>query len=180
MATEEAADVAIRAATLDDAGEIERIRVAGWRAAYPGIVPRAYLDGMRLDDDAIAARRHRMLRNPPEVRSLVAEDDAGVTGFVVYGPDRDDRALGEVYALYVAPRAWSHGHGRALLGRAVRALAAAGYAEAGLWVLEGNARARAFYERFGLAATGQRQMFEIGDVEVPEVRYAIRLAGALG
>jgi len=180
MASGNAEDVAVRAATLDDAGDIERIRVAGWRVAYAGLVPQGYLDAMRLDDDAIAARRHRMHRNPPEVRSLVSEDDTGLAGFVVYGPDRDDRALGEIYALYVAPRAWSHGHGRALLDRAVRALADAGYPEAGLWVLEGNTRARAFYERFGLSATGQSQLYEIGDVGVPEVRYAIRLAGALG
>lgn len=185
MATEEERHVAIRAATLDDAGDIERIRVAGWRAAYPGLMPQSYLDAMRLDDEAIAARRRRMDQNPPDVRSLVSEDDAGVTGFVVYGPDRDGhqasgRTAGEVFALYVAPRAWSRGHGRALLARAVRALSTAGYPEAGLWVLEGNTRARAFYERFGLTPTGQTQLFEIGDVGVPEVRYAIRLAGALG
>lgn len=178
MSTGTTGDVAIRAATPDDAGDIERIRVAGWRAAYPGLVPQAYLDAMRLDDDAIAARRRRMCRNPPEVRSLVSEGGAGTTGFVVYGPDREDHGLGEVYALYVDPSAWSHGAGRALLGRALRALACAGYPEAGLWVLDGNARARAFYERFGMSATGQRHLFEIGDVGVPEVRYAIRLEGS--
>ena len=180
MVTGEAGDVVIRAATLDDAGDLERIRVAGWRTAYAGVVPQSYLDSLRLDADAIAARRLRMAQNPPEVRSLISDGGAGPAGFVVYGPDRDVPAVGEVYALYVDPGAWSRGHGRALLGRAVRALAADGYAEAGLWVLAGNAHARAFYERFGLSPTGQSQEFEVGEVAVPELRYAMRLEGIDG
>lgn len=180
MVTGETDDVVIRAATLDDAADIERIKIAGWRTAYRGIVPQPYLDSMRLDDDAIAARRFRMAQNPPEVRTLISYGDAGPVGFVVYGPDRDVPASGEIYAIYVDPDAWSRGHGRALLGRAVRDLAADGYPEAGLWVLEGNAHARAFYERFGLSPTGQSQRFEVGAVGVPEVRYAMRLEGYNG
>lgn len=173
-------DVVVRAATLDDAGDIERIRIAGWRTAYAGIVPQPYLDSMRLDEDTIAARRFRMASNPPEVRTLISYGGESPVGFVVYGPDRDVPSAGEIYALYVDPDAWSRGHGRALLGQAVRDLAADGYPEAGLWVLEGNAHARAFYERFGLSPTGQGQRFEVGDVGVPEVRYAMRLEGFNG
>lgn len=186
MASAAPGDIAIRAATLDDAGAIERVRVAGWRAAYPGLVPQTYLDAMRLDVRGIDKRRQQMNRNPPDVRSLVSLAAGGgnaVVGFVVYGPDRegDHRSTvagpraGEVYALYVDPGAWSHGHGRALLDRATYDLVGDGYTRAGLWVLEGNARARAFYERFGMSATGERQMYEVSGVRVPEVRYEISI-----
>lgn len=180
MVTGETDDVVIRAATLDDAADIERIRIAGWRTAYAGIVPQAYLDSMRLDDDAIAARRFRMAQNPPEVRTLISYGGAGPAGFVVYGPDREVPTAGEIYAIYVDPDAWSRGHGRALLGRAIRDLVADGYPEAGLWVLEENTRARTFYERFGLFPTGQSQRFQVGAEDVPEMRYAMRLEGFNG
>ena len=189
MASGAPRDIAIRVATPDDAGAIERVRVAGWRAAYPGLVPQAYLDAMRLDSRGVAARRQQMNRNPPDVRSLVSLATGGadaVVGFVVYGPDREGDHVstgagyrtgraGEVYALYVDPGAWSRGHGRALLDRAAYGLAGDGYARAGLWVLEGNARARSFYERFGMSATGERQMYEVSGVRVPEVRYEMSL-----
>lgn len=185
-------EIVIRDATVDDAEAIERVRMAGWRATYQGLVPQSYLDGLRLDAEAIAARRRQMARNPPDVRSLVSlaaaadERDAAVAGFVVYGPDRGaDQAsdgvgdrpgrVGEVYAIYVHPDTQSRGHGRALLGRAARGLAGAGYTRAGLWVLEGNAQARAFYERFGMAATGERKWYEVGGTRVPEIRYEMSL-----
>lgn len=108
---------------------------------------------------------------------------ATLAGFVVYGPDREGDhtsagaapRAGEVYALYVDPGTWSRGHGRALLDRAACDLAGDGYRRAGLWVLEGNAQARAFYERFGMSATGERQMFEVSGVRVPEVRYEMSI-----
>jgi ribosomal protein S18 acetylase RimI-like enzyme len=171
--------ITVRAATPDDAGDIERIRVAGWRVAYAGLVPRAYLDAMRLDDEAILLRRRRMTTGPADVRSLVSEGADGTAGFVVYGPDRAEhsagRPAGEVYALYVDPGAWSRGHGHALLDGAVRALAGDGYRLAGLWVLAGNAHARAFYERFGMAATGEEHLYHVGGVGVPELRYEMSL-----
>lgn len=46
-----------------------------------------------------------------------------------------------------------------------------------LWVLEGNARARRFYERSGFRADGTEEPFEVDGVAVPEVRYAGRLGG---
>jgi GNAT superfamily N-acetyltransferase len=44
--------------------------------------------------------------------------------------------------------------GAVLLGSALDALRADGWPAVTLWMLEGNARGRAFYERFGFAADG--------------------------
>ncbi len=78
---------------------------------------------------------------------------------------------GELYALYVAPRWWSTGTGRALTDRVLGALRAAGYRRAVLWTLTGNARARRFYAKAGFAPDGFRNILTgLGGVE--ELRYA--------
>src|SRR5262249_1736967 len=53
------------------------------------------------------------------------------------------------WALYIAPSHWGRGYGSALLRNAEEALAAGGRRDLALWVLEGNDRARRFYERAG-------------------------------
>ena len=60
----------------------------------------------------------------------------------------------EISALYIDPSRWRSGVGRALLAEALARLRAAEWSEVTLWVLAGNAPARAFYERFGFAADG--------------------------
>lgn len=54
---------------------------------------------------------------------------------------------------------------------AERGLADAGFAEAYLWVLGSNARARRFYEIGGWAADGGTKVERRGEVELREVRY---------
>ncbi len=67
--------------------------------------------------------------------------------------------------------------GRALLTEVTGRCAAAGLPRMFLWVLRENARARRFYEAAGFAADGAEEPFEVGGVEVPEVRYVRTLTG---
>ena len=81
----------------------------------------------------------------------------------------------EVYAIYLAPTAWSTGAGRALMDTALTGLRAGGYRRVVLWVLTGNVRARRFYEKAGFAPDGATNVLAaLGDVE--ELRYARPLA----
>ena len=57
------------------------------------------------------------------------------------------------------------------LGVGERDLAGAGFEEALLWVLEGNTRARDFYERQGWSKGKPIRLEEIGGRPVTEVRY---------
>lgn len=174
------APIRIRAAGPDDVAAIESVRVAGWRVAYRGLVPDEILDNMSAGDavhphgaHGLAARREALARTG--VFALLAEDaDARPAGYCVGGPDRDLPYGGEIYALYVLPEHWSTGLGRELLRQGVAELRAAGHTDGCLWVLEGNARARRFYERAGLTTTGERRMLDMGR-PVPEVRYRIDL-----
>lgn len=102
--------------------------------------------------------------------------DHAILGFAAVGPSRDDDATGatgELYAIYADPDAWGRGIGRRLMATAVNELATAGFAEATLWVLESNQRARRFYETGGWKTDGSRRTEELrdGQVEAVEVRY---------
>lgn len=63
-------------------------------------------------------------------------------------------------ALYVLPAAWGTGQADELHGAAVAQLRRSGVEHARLWVLEGNARARRFYERHGWTADGTSRVVE--------------------
>ncbi len=83
-------------------------------------------------------------------------------------PPEQDRA--ELYAIYVRPAQWGTGAGRALMRQALALAAEAGYTDISLWVLEGNARGRRFYQRAGFQATGESVVLTaMGGVT--EIRY---------
>jgi GNAT superfamily N-acetyltransferase len=144
------------------------VRIHGWRTAYRHVFPPADLDALPIDAERWRAR----IETPPRGWStFVAVDDAGaVVGFSSVGPSRDEEGLGELYAIYVDPDAWSTGAGRALIEAAETTLRRE-YEEATLWVLEDNPRARYFYERAGWAADGARKSEERFGVRPTEVRY---------
>jgi GNAT superfamily N-acetyltransferase len=157
----------IREATPEDAEAIERIRVRGWQTAYRAIFPPELLDAMPVD----WSRWEGRLESPPEGWSiLVAETGGNVVGFAATGPDRDDALRGELFALYVDPGRWSSGAGRALLAAGEEELARL-HAEATLWVLEANARARRFYERGGWELDDATRRFELATASALTVRY---------
>ena len=74
-----------------------------------------------------------------------------------HGPYREGEvrtADAELYAIYVDPGRYGAGIGHALLQESVRRCTAAGHDRMYLWVLKGNVRARAFYERAGFWPDG--------------------------
>jgi ribosomal protein S18 acetylase RimI-like enzyme len=162
----------VRAAIAADAHAIATIRLASWRATYPGIVPAALLDRMDLarNEAWIAGR----LADPRGQATLVVEDDRGrVAGYALTAPARDDDAagLGELEAIYLDPGARGQGFGRPLLDAAVAELATAGFATVVLWVLTANASARRFYERAGFRPDGAVRIIDFDGTPIEEVRY---------
>lgn len=177
------ARVAVRARemTLADCDRVSGIRVRGWQTAYRGLMPQSFLDGLDAAEDA-ERRRTLFTRAPDGLVNLVAEDDDGeVVGWGCHGPYRDGEPHtgdAELYALYVDTGHLGTGVGQALLRESVRRCTDAGHARMLLWVVEGNARARRFYERAGFRADGAEEPSEVEGVAVPEVRYARHLAPA--
>jgi GNAT superfamily N-acetyltransferase len=159
--------VQVRVAREPDAHAIERIRVCSWRVAYRHVFPPDELDALPIDPERW---RVRIVTPPSGWTTLVAETDEGVVGFASVGPSRDEEHIGELYAIYVDPEAWSTGAGRALIERAEEQLRGE-YETATLWVLEDNPRARTFYERAGWTADGNWKAEERFGVRATEVRY---------
>lgn len=166
----------VRPGRADDAAALARVHVAAWRGAYRGHMPDAYLDAM--DPDRWERGWDRMFAEGRTRHLLVAERAGAVVGFVDVGPEREpdgppaSTPRGELYAINVHPDAWGTGAGPALLEDAHRSLRALGFADAVLWVLPGNARARRFYERAGWSDEGTEKTATVNGVEVLERRYA--------
>jgi GNAT superfamily N-acetyltransferase len=146
------------------------------QAAYCGQMPDERLDGPRPEERAAGWERG-LRRGRDQDPVLVAQQDDRVVGFAAVGPAQDPEGAGELYAITVDPDQWGTGAGRALLAAAQAELARLGYAEAVLWVLPGNARARRFYEVAGWTTDGAQRTTEVLGVVVPEVRYQRRLQG---
>ena len=168
----------IRPADARDADALGRIHVRAWQAAYRGVMPDDYLDGLSREERAGQWREPLARPARPKFARYICVDDAGGdAGFIVAGPPGGDdaAAAGEVFALNVDPQAWGCGHGGRLLARATEHLREVGLAEAVLWVHPDNDRARRFYERAGWACAGDTRAEVVHAIEVPEIRYTRRL-----
>jgi GNAT superfamily N-acetyltransferase len=154
--------------TVDDAEELARVQVEVWRQAYARLMDADYLDG--LDAAAFAEKwRSRMADPLPGIVRLAVRDDEGIVGFSTAGPPRIDDAPAdlELYAINLLRRA----HGTGVAGELLDATI--GDRAAYLWVIEGNARAMAFYRRRGFVDDGGRDIDkESGAAEIRMVRRA--------
>ena len=167
----------VREATATDAAAVARVHLASWRSAYRGLVPDALLDSLNLGERT-ARWREQLTHRPLGQVTHVAEVGGEIVGFAAGGACRDEDSgseVGELYAIYVEPGSWRQGFGGLLQTASLESLRERGFAEARLWVLEGNAAAQAFYERSGWSADGARDTHRFGDQGLPIVRYRRRL-----
>jgi ribosomal protein S18 acetylase RimI-like enzyme len=166
----------IRAAAADDAEAIGLVQTRAWQVAYDGHMPADFLAS--LDPAASAERwRDQRLALTPDQAVFVAEDpDGTVVGFAACGDEQTGAGAGQVFAIYVDPERWSTGAGRALMDAAVAHLTAAGPRPVLLWALDGNERARRFYERYGFVADGATAGHAIPGGEVPILRFTLPAA----
>jgi GNAT superfamily N-acetyltransferase len=157
---------------VDDATGIAETHVASWQAAYRGLLPQELLDGLSVERRTAGWRR-QILDTGRGVVHVAADRSRHVVGFMHTCRSRDDDAgdrIGELTSIYLRPEQWGLGVGSQLYERAIAALAV-DFDEATLWVLDGNGRARAFYEHKGWQPDGTVKRDTLGDVEVVEVRY---------
>lgn len=144
----------VRTATEADLDAVLEIGHVCWRATYTPIAGAEYVER------GLAGWWTPETNRPAiaEGRVLVGELDGRVLGMTSTSVVDD---LVVVWRLYVLPEAQGHGLGTALLD-AVEAAAPSGVVGLRLSHLEGNDRARGFYEHLGFVATGEREPDTIG------------------
>jgi GNAT superfamily N-acetyltransferase len=150
---------------------VARVHVRSWQAGYRGLLPDAYLDGLRAED---RAQHYRLgSKDMREPATVVAMEAGAICGFATTAPawDPDVADAGELFALYVDPEWWGRGIGAALISASRSRLLDAGFRSAVLWLLAGNARADRFYRIDGWAPDGSRRTDTVWGVTVDEVRY---------
>lgn len=101
---------------------------------------------------------------------LVADAGAGPVGVALAGPDPTDPVTGHLSRLYVEPALWGRGLGRRLHDAAIDLLVQKRFTDATLWVLEGNQRARSWFERLGWRPTGERKV-TYAPASIDDLRY---------
>jgi GNAT superfamily N-acetyltransferase len=143
-----------RAAVSGDAEQIALLHAGSWRRHYRGAYADAFLDG-----DIITDRRavwSARLATPAHIGTILAEDDAGLAGFVHVVFDDDARWGSLIDNLHVTSDRRRTGIGSELLTRAADAVTAQAAGNAMyLWVLEQNTAAQQFYKASG--GTGVEQ-----------------------
>ena len=125
----------IRPAEPGDAAAVAEIWRSGWRDGHLGLVPDA-LVAVRTDESFRARAAGRI------GDTTVAVVDGEVAGFIMVAGD-------EAEQVYVSAAHRGLGVADALLAEAERQVRENGHGVAWLAVVEGNVRARAFYERMG-------------------------------
>ena len=140
--------------------EIARIWHVGWGDGHIGHVPTELVQ-YRNPEQFVT-------RSADRIDNLwVAESNSQVVGFFVLKND-------EVEQLYVDRPARGTGVAEILLRAAEAEILNAGYRQAWLAVVPGNARARTFYTRLGWRDMGPRPYLaetEAGPLEIPVHRY---------
>ncbi|MEM9617348.1 MAG: GNAT family N-acetyltransferase [Pseudomonadota bacterium] len=141
----------IRRATPGDYDAIARLHAASWKDAYRGLLPDDFID-RRMDAELQKYWGGIGLSEKDFV--FVAEDTGReIAGFILLW----DQDMPYIESLHVAPGRRSSGVGESLMRAAATELQAGGHSTAHLWVMAGNPRARAFYERLGGKVRGEEQ-----------------------
>lgn len=150
----------------DDLFAVSRVYEESWRMAYRGLLPQEYLDALPAGNWVPfleqAGRESLLL--------LDGDDIVGAAGCCA-GRVPELSGWGEIASIYLLPEYWGKGWGKMLFSAAVEQLEAMGYRNLFLWVLEGNQRARVFYERMGFRPSETYRDDEIGGRPVQEIQY---------
>jgi ribosomal protein S18 acetylase RimI-like enzyme len=149
-------ELTIRPARRRDANAIAGVHVRSRQAAYRGFIAEELLASPSV---AERARSWRGWLVAAGSETIVAESARGIVGFCTTVWGRGAAGC-EIAGLYIEPELVRRGIGSALLRAALEAVRANGAGAVTLRVLEANEPARAFYDRFGFAADGDRELDE--------------------
>lgn len=154
----------------DNTFEISNIYERSWKYAYRNIVPQDFLD-------SIPAGKWADRVTAEGVQSLVVSESNSLIGTASFCRSRWDKYsdYGEIISIYFLPEYIGKGYGGHLFLKCLNELKKAEFERILLWVLEDNHRARAFYEKYGFAFSGEYRTEQIGGKELRELMYVYEM-----
>ncbi len=150
----------------DSLYDVGKVYEQSWKFAYKGIIPQSYLDGIAAGQWVQNIEKNGMC-------NLVAVEGGHIVGTSGFCKSRWEHygKYGEIVSVYLLPEYMGKGYGSALLSRAAEELKKLGFQDILLWVLEGNTRAKRFYEKHGFSPTEEYMTCNIGGKELREQMY---------
>jgi ribosomal protein S18 acetylase RimI-like enzyme len=163
-----------RHATVEDAEEIAKVHIAGWRFAYKGILSDAVLSSLDVAKRTADWQQRLLDEN---IDTFVAADGDLICGFCACGPFRDAcevRDIWELLSIYLLPAVRGNGVGKALFELAIQSARGHQATTMALWVAEKNESARGFYASRGMSTDGIPHAHAVGDgAELRRVKYSL-------
>ena len=150
-----AVDTIVRRAGAADVPAIQRVGLLTWPTTYLTFTsPEFVLDGLPTwrSRESVRAAVDRDI-------TFVAEHDGAIVGMITLGSDGRDLVI---WRIYVIPATQGRGVGRGLMDAA---LAAASGRDVLIEFVDGNERARRFYERCGFVPE-RREESDVGHAAV--------------
>ncbi len=150
----------------DDLYEVSHVYEKSWKSAYKSIIPQEYLD-------SIPVGRWAKSVNKSGMQNLVAMENLNIIGTCGFCRSRWEKYsdFGEIVSIYFLPEYTGKGFGRIMLDKAIAELKKMGFESVLLWVLEDNAAARRFYEKYGFVFSGEYMNDVIGGKKLREMMY---------
>lgn len=150
----------------DDLYEVSHVYEKSWKSAYKNIIPQEYLD-------SIPVGRWAKSVNKSGMYNLVATENLNIIGTCGFCRSRWEKYsdFGEIVSIYFLPEYTGKGFGRIMLDKAIAELKKMGFESVLLWVLEDNATARRFYEKYGFVFSGEYMNDVIGGKKLREMMY---------
>lgn len=142
--------VAIQTAGPDDAAVLASIMVQSFRAAFSTLVSVETLE--RCANEKNCTAMLEQVCKTPDMHAGMASVDGISCGEIFWSGE------GELIALHTLPQVWGKGVGSALLEWAMTEMKSVGIEKMFLWAFRENWRARRFYEKHGLTASGAERI----------------------
>lgn len=154
----------LRNATIADASLITEIMVDSFRCAFSEFISSETIDNCTNFEGCL--NMFQSILREGTMNIIIGDTN----GIFVWSKVSDDTA--EIAAIHTRPESWGTGLGHSLLIEGLSQMRKVGINSVYLWAFKENIRARRFYEKHGLAWTGQERISEFDNAI--EVLYELK------
>lgn len=166
--------IEIRRVHPGDAEALARIQTESWKAAFRDILKPDVLERLTRLENAV--RMYDRLLDVGKGNGYLLKLDGAPHCIAWWDAARDgEKDCAELICIHSLQENWRMGCGSRMMARVLADMHQAGFKKVMLWVFRENARARAFYEKWGFCP-GNREQDAFGVVEMVYQRdFAVEL-----